>query len=246
MEREPVHDGQRAAARPVGGAHVLEERDRRMRVATRARPVDAPGRERAAPDADRRVDGLERVVGAREQRQVCRCGRVGPVGIELRQPEAVEVRLVADDHVVDRRQLQLQDGEVARRTPRAPPASAGSTSSPAGRRRGRPERRRAERRRRRCGGSPSSGSRRRRPGRACHCDVTRMEEKPARRNRVILRLGGRRDRAPGRRPRRRRTTSSGRPPRAAGASARASGEEEQAAEHAADTLAAWSIRYASS
>ena len=40
-----------------------------------------------------------RVVGLREQRLVGGRGRVAAVVVELRQPEAVEVRLVADDHV---------------------------------------------------------------------------------------------------------------------------------------------------
>ena len=66
--------------------------------------------------------GLERVVGLREQRLVRGRGGVGAVGVELRQPVAVQVRLVADDHdPVERR-----DG--CRRRPRR---TARSRSDPA-------------------------------------------------------------------------------------------------------------------
>ena len=43
----------------------------------------------APPQTRTGVDGLERVVGPREQREVRRRGGVRPVGAELRQPEPV-------------------------------------------------------------------------------------------------------------------------------------------------------------
>ena len=76
MEREAVHHRERPAARAVGGAHVLEEGDGRVRVAAGAGPVDAARRERAAPDARGRVDGLDRVVGPGEEGEVGRRGGV--------------------------------------------------------------------------------------------------------------------------------------------------------------------------
>ena len=59
---------------------------------------------------DLRVDGLERVVGLRQQPLVVAGGDVGAGRAELRPPEAVEVRLVADDEVVDVRQLLRERG----------------------------------------------------------------------------------------------------------------------------------------
>ena len=72
-----------------------------MRVATRAGPVDPARRQRAAPDRDVLVGLLGGVVRLRQKREVGRRGRVVPRLVELRQPEAVQVRLVADDDVAD-------------------------------------------------------------------------------------------------------------------------------------------------
>ena len=60
----------------------------------------------SAPPITRRQrpDGLDRVVGLREQRQVGGRGHVLAGRAELRQPEAVQVRLVADDEVADGRE----------------------------------------------------------------------------------------------------------------------------------------------
>ena len=71
-----------------------------MRVAAGARPVDAAGRRGAAPEADVVAHGLHRVIGLGEEREVRRRGDVLARRPELRQPEAVEVRLVPDDHVL--------------------------------------------------------------------------------------------------------------------------------------------------
>ena len=138
VEGEPVHDREQPVARAVGGAHVLQERDRRVRVAARSGPVDAPGRERAAPDARCRVDRLERVVRAGEEREIRRRGRIGAVRVELRQPEAVDVRLVADDHVVHGRQLLLQHGEIGGELLARLGRQRRRRGSPAGRPRDRP------------------------------------------------------------------------------------------------------------
>ena len=109
-----VHHRQRAAARAVRVAHRLEERRRRGRRPCPVGPVGAAGGERAAPDAQLRVDRLERVVGSCEQREVGRRRRVRTVEPELREPEAVEVRLVADDHVVEGRHCAGERGRVLR------------------------------------------------------------------------------------------------------------------------------------
>ena len=195
----------------------------RVRVAARARPVDAARRERAAPDADRRVDRLERVVGAREQRQVGGRGGVRAVGIELRQPEAVEVRLVADDHVVDRRQLLREHREVAgellarlrrqRRRPRARGVD-GEVDPDAGELRG--------------SGDVAEDlelglGRRDLPG--SHCEVTRTAVKPASRKSVIFAFAETRSGA--------RTTSSAAPNAIVGP-ARAGRRERSASTRASD------------
>ena len=57
--------------------------------------------ENGGANADEGGGEQERVVGRCEQRLVRRCGEVLAAAPELRQPEAVEVRLVADDEVVD-------------------------------------------------------------------------------------------------------------------------------------------------
>ena len=93
---EDVHDRLRPAARPVGRAHVADERRRRVRWPRRLGVVEAARGEVAAVDLDLRVDRLQRVVGRREQSGVVPCGDVSPVLVELVQPEAVQVRLVPD------------------------------------------------------------------------------------------------------------------------------------------------------
>ena len=52
-----------------------------------------------------RIGPLERVVDLDQQREVRRRGNVAALGVELRHPEAVQVRLVADDHVADLRRV---------------------------------------------------------------------------------------------------------------------------------------------
>ena len=72
----------------------------------------AARRRRRSPSIVRR-DRLQRVVRLREQRHVRGRGRVAAVGVELRQPEAVEVRLVADDEVAAGR---VRRGRARRRS----------------------------------------------------------------------------------------------------------------------------------
>ena len=62
------------------------------------RVVAAARRERAADHLHVRRDRLDRVVGPREQVLVRGRGDVAAAGAELRHPERVQVRLVADDH----------------------------------------------------------------------------------------------------------------------------------------------------
>ncbi len=100
--RERVHDRRRPARGAVGGAEVGDERGRRVRLACRVGPVAAARRDRPADHLDAGVGRLERVVRLREQALVGGRRGVAAVGGELRQPVAVEVRLVADDHVPDR------------------------------------------------------------------------------------------------------------------------------------------------
>ena len=54
--------------------------------------------EGASDDLEAGVDLLQRVVGLGQQLLVGRRGGIASVRPELRQPEEVEVRLVADDH----------------------------------------------------------------------------------------------------------------------------------------------------
>ena len=100
MHREHVEHGARSAARAVGSPEVLDEAGRRVRLALAVRVVAAAGREGTADHVHVRIDALDRVVGLGQERQVGGRRRVGAVGPELRHPEEVEVRLVADDHVV--------------------------------------------------------------------------------------------------------------------------------------------------
>ena len=105
--------------RAVGDAHVGDEGRRRVRVTARSGPVDAARRHRAAVDEDVRIDRLHRVVGAREQVHVCRRGDVLAVRAELREPVAVEVRLVPDDVLADGREAPDEvGGELAELRPR--------------------------------------------------------------------------------------------------------------------------------
>ena len=73
---------------------------------------------------------FDRVVGGDQQREVGGRRRVAAVLVELRHPEAVEVRLVADDHVADLGHLRDDRGDVRRELPRAPRRSAASSTDP--------------------------------------------------------------------------------------------------------------------
>ncbi len=96
VDRERVHHGLRARARLVGRPHVEDELRRRMRVPRERVVVGAARGERAAEDDDVRRHRLQRVVGLGEEREVRGRGDVLAVRPELREPEAVQVRLVAD------------------------------------------------------------------------------------------------------------------------------------------------------
>ena len=120
------------------------------------------GAERAAPDADVRRRRLERVVAASQEAQVRRRGCTAPGQVELRQPEAVQVRLVADDHVAEGRVVAHDRGRVARELLALGRASAGSCASRRCRPRRRPGRRAGPPRGRRSRApSPRAGSARR-------------------------------------------------------------------------------------
>ena len=120
MERELVHDRPRPAARPVGGAEVVDEAHRRRgHVAARVRVVVAARGESEPDDVDRRVDGLERVVRQREHLLVGRPGEPAPARRELRPPEARLVRLVADDELLHLRVRPREQRRVARERERA-------------------------------------------------------------------------------------------------------------------------------
>ena len=114
VQREAVHDRQCAPARAVSDAERLEERGRRGRGPDPVRTVATSRRERTAPDAEGRIDGLQRVVRLGKQLEVGRSGGVRPVGCELREPETIEVGLVADDDVVERRERARQCRGVLR------------------------------------------------------------------------------------------------------------------------------------
>ena len=90
------------------------------------------------PTRDRRVDRLERVVGLRQEREVGGRRGVRAVRRELRQPEAVQVRLVADDDLVEARQQPRDRGRVLRELRPARSRRAGSSAGRRCRRRRRP------------------------------------------------------------------------------------------------------------
>ena len=98
VEREGVHQRALAAGGAVGGTEVADERRRRVRRPRAAWTVGPARGERAAEDPDAGIGGLDRVVAAGEQVRVAHRCEVRPSGAELRLPERVEVRLVADDH----------------------------------------------------------------------------------------------------------------------------------------------------
>src|SRR3954447_14163044 len=74
--------------------------------------VASTRREPAPDDLQIRIDGFERVVRLREQPLVRHCCRVVSVCAELRHPEEVQVRLVADDDGADVGKLARQRGGV--------------------------------------------------------------------------------------------------------------------------------------
>ncbi|MBA2357737.1 MAG: nucleotide excision repair endonuclease, partial [Actinobacteria bacterium] len=75
-----------------------------MGVARGVRIVLAARRERPAQHLDRRGYGLERIVGLDEELEVAFCGHVGSVQAELREPEPVQVWLIADHEVLEERE----------------------------------------------------------------------------------------------------------------------------------------------
>src|SRR5215211_7994483 len=103
MEGEGVHERALASAPAVGAAKVTDEGGRRVGRPRALRSVRSARGEGTAEHPDAGVRGLDRVVAAREQVQVGDRGEVAPSGSELRLPEGVEVRLVADDHVANGR-----------------------------------------------------------------------------------------------------------------------------------------------
>ena len=104
MDDEHVHDRLAAAALAIGGSEIAQERCRRVRLARRLRSVGAARRDGAADHGDVWRDHLQRVVGSSQQRLVGRSGEIAPALVELRHPEPVQIRLVADDKVAHVRQ----------------------------------------------------------------------------------------------------------------------------------------------
>ena len=117
MDRQRVHHRPGEPARSVGGAEILDEHRRGVGVAAGAGAIDAARRDRAAEHPGRRIDLLQRLVGPGEHREVGGCRRVAAVGIELGQPEPVQIRLVPDDEVAHVGDLTCETrrvgGEVA-------------------------------------------------------------------------------------------------------------------------------------
>ena len=105
MDGEDVHDRLRAPARPVGEAHVADERGRGLRVAWRIRVVRSARRERPSKHPDPRGDSLQAVVRPRQEADIRRRRDVLAELVELRLPEPVQVRLVPDDEIPHRRQV---------------------------------------------------------------------------------------------------------------------------------------------
>ena len=95
-----------------------------------AGPVAPARRDRTAVDAHVGRDGLQRVVRPREEREV-RGGRgTRPVQGELREPEAVEVRLVPDDDVLERRRAAHDRGRVRGERRRCASSVSGVVAEP--------------------------------------------------------------------------------------------------------------------
>ena len=92
------------AVRPLARyAWPSSRRNRVGEIVSRPVPGRSTPRGASAPPQIRAsgADGLHGVVRRREQRQVGGRGGAGAVEVELRQPEAVQVRLVADDQVAE-------------------------------------------------------------------------------------------------------------------------------------------------
>ena len=122
MDREHVHDRPRALRGAVGRAEILMNRVGECVWPGQpglSWPCDA-----SAPPMTFTSSGdeLERVVRPREQQLVGARREIDAAHPELRHPEQVEIRFVADDEVADRREL-LRDrrrvrGELTARTRR--------------------------------------------------------------------------------------------------------------------------------
>ena len=118
--RERVHDRLRPLRGAVGGAHVEDELRRRVGLPRARALVGAGVGECASEHLDRRRRGLDGVIGPREKLRVADRREILPAAPELRQPEQVQVRLVADDHV-----LQVGHRGDDRRRPRGEVALVG-------------------------------------------------------------------------------------------------------------------------
>ena len=122
-------------ARGSARAEILDKHRRRVRLPRRGRLVLPARRERAADYVDVRRDRFQRVVRAREEELVRARGEVDAAGAELRHPERVQVRLVADHQVGDRREPprdrrgELCEFAARARGPRRERASRGYTDT---------------------------------------------------------------------------------------------------------------------
>ena len=114
VEREGVHDRHCSAACSKSRSEIGDERRGGVRVAASRGLVDAARRERTSVDGGMGPHELQRVVGGREELLIRGRGDVLAARPELRQPEAIEVRLVADDDVVQQR-IALRDVRRERR-----------------------------------------------------------------------------------------------------------------------------------
>ena len=119
VDREHVHQRAAASARAVRGAEVLDERRRRVRRSRRIRVVAAARRQPAPDHGQLGVGVLERVIRDREQLLVRGRRGVTAARVELRRPEQVEVRLVADEDRPHRRKRSDESSRVGgERAPR--------------------------------------------------------------------------------------------------------------------------------
>ena len=104
MDREGVHDRSVTLRGPIGLAEVQEKPGRRVGLPRAGRIVGSAWGQPGADHLHVRPHGFYGVIRGGEELLECDRRGIATRGVELRQPEQVEVGFVADDQVVDVRQ----------------------------------------------------------------------------------------------------------------------------------------------